>query len=131
MTFTTPCFVRVDNTEERCSLINWCFSLKYPQIHFYDCIVIVGITQTQWDALEVENMSATLASWGMVDCGTNVELFKALAAMNVYNDCEQWFTDGIDWCLCHDEVVTKMVIPSYALYHKATVAEIIEHFKNR
>ncbi|MCM1250327.1 MAG: hypothetical protein NC209_04190 [Alistipes sp.] len=66
-----------------------------------------------------------------IDCGTDVELFKALAAMNYENDREQWFTDGNDWCLCHDDIVTKMVIPSYALYHKATAAEIVEHFKNR
>lgn len=55
----------------------------------------------------------------------------ALAAMNDTNDYMQWFTDGRDWRLCPDIVVTKMAIPSYALYSKATAEEIIEHFKNK
>ena len=131
MKFTTPCFVRVENSEERKELINWCTSIGYYFIQEpYELgagSVVVVKTETVGVLYErdVKNIPS------FVDCGTNVELFKALAAMTQYNDKWQWFTDGSDWVLCPDKVVTKQVIPSYALYHKATVEEIVEHFKNK
>lgn len=74
-----------------------------------------------------------------IDCGENVELFKALAAMNDENDREQWFIaeeakawvnqglyapiGSFEKCLLEHRVG----IPA----RKATVEEIIEHFKKR
>ncbi len=73
------------------------------------------------------------------DCGENIELFKALAAMNDENDREQWFIaeeakawvnqglyapiGSFEKCLLEHRVG----IPA----RKATVEEIIEHFKKR
>lgn len=49
--------------------------------------------------------------------------------MNDKNDREQWFTDGTRWYLCQ----SKKVHPDYKIlgYHKATVEEIIERYKDR
>lgn len=74
-----------------------------------------------------------------IDCGENIELFKALAAMNDENDREQWFIaeeakawvnqglyapiGSFEKCLLEHRVG----IPA----RKATVEEIIEHFKKR
>lgn len=61
-------------------------------------------------------------------CGKNIELFKALAAMNDENDREQWFTDGTRWYMC----TSKKVHSDYAVlgYYKATVEEIVERYKS-
>lgn len=69
-----------------------------------------------------------------INCGFNEELFLAIAALRDDTDKNQWFTDGDKWILCpeikfstywvyyHIDVNTDTV-------HKATVNELIEHFK--
>ncbi len=37
---------------------------------------------------------------GSVDCGTNEDLFLAIAALRDDTDKYQWFTDGDKWILC-------------------------------
>lgn len=61
-----------------------------------------------------------------IDCGTNEELFLALAALRDDSDYMQWFTDGKLWEKSNND------LPSHYMQlegHKATVEEIIEHFK--
>lgn len=128
--FTTfPCFVRVEVAEERKRLIKWLEMIGRASEVYDECDKYVY-------ALDCVDYSQTYTTYpdplpGYIDCGHDVELFKALAAMNDEDDYMQWFTDGRDWRLCPDIVVTKMVIPSYSLYRKATAEEIIEHFKNK
>ena len=75
-----------------------------------------------------------------IDCGTNEAMFLALAALNNKNDYGQWF-------VCKEEYLGNNLIPikagtwqcctahyklSYSLsrlWRKATVCEIVEHFK--
>ena len=133
MKFTTPCFVRVENTEEREELLKWAIEIGYhhlwePREHRYGSFVICD-ENCVGKAIRPDDF----ADCDFVDCGTNVKLFKGLAAMNDENDREQWFTDGI-----HFEKSTWDVagMASWeARYHmtprKATVEEIIEHFKNK
>lgn len=125
MTFTTPCFVRVENVEEREELIQWCHCIGYTQKYHIaegDLLVLVGLDAGCVDGAKAwDDVIFTLECWQLINCGTDVELFKALAAMNDENDREQWFTNGRDWVLCHDEFVSK----------KATAEEIIAHFKNK
>ena len=69
-----------------------------------------------------------------VDCRTNEELFLAIAALRDDTDKFQWFTDGNKWILCPE-----IKFSTYWAYndvdintdtiHKATVNELIEHFK--
>ncbi len=71
-----------------------------------------------------------------IDCGTNVNLFKALAAMNDENDYMQWFVDRVGgddeydpsgdygWYLCKDTKLRCAV----DCYSKATAEEILKHF---
>lgn len=69
------------------------------------------------------------------DCGENVELFKALAAMNDENDYMQWYVNEITdrWSLCigMDHVEDDPIISKWEglARHKATAEEIIKHFK--
>lgn len=69
------------------------------------------------------------ASKRAIDCGTDIELFKALAAMNDENDNEQYFVTelaGSSYCV-HKNRNTNL---DYSLVcRKATAEEIIGHFK--
>ena len=77
-----------------------------------------------------------------INCGTNEELFLALAALRDDTDINQWFVmdcdvylhiDKGDWFIATDinkgKHIGTQIDPMYC--HKATVEEIIEHFKNK
>lgn len=70
-----------------------------------------------------------------IDCGTNEELFLALAALRDDVDTYQWFTDGKEWFQCqylkagmHYQDKPEIL---FEKWHKATVNELIEHFKEK
>lgn len=76
-----------------------------------------------------------LKKHGSIDCGTNEGLFIALAALRDDTDNNQWFTDGNDWFLCqylkvgmHYQDKPEIL---FEKWHKATVEELIEHFKEK
>ena len=76
----------------------------------------------------------------MIDCGTNEELFLAIAALRDDTDRNQWFVhddsdwndkQNIFWYKCEEDSIIEDL--AYNLMfndcHKATVQELIEHFK--
>lgn len=70
-----------------------------------------------------------------IDCGTNEELFLAIAALRDDTDKHQWFTDGNKWVKCSENKFSTYWIcnntgVSLDNIHKATVDELIKHFKN-
>lgn len=72
----------------------------------------------------------------VIDCGTNEELFKALAALNSCTDLYQWFVGGNDEWVLNDLECTETLDDFieegnmiYYYWHKATLGELIEHFK--
>lgn len=74
-----------------------------------------------------------------VDCGDNIDLFIAVAAIRCDSDKYQWFTDGCHWEICPDDKADiETWISHYNhlgtyLYnpHKASIIELIDHFKNK
>lgn len=76
-----------------------------------------------------------------IDCGTNEDLFLAIAALRDDTDNNQMFINGKgDWGICRDgsdgglEGLDFYGIPNdlnVDNYHKATVEELIEHFKGK
>lgn len=66
-----------------------------------------------------------------IDCGTNEELFLAIAAMRDDSDKYQWFrivgAKGIKWVKSVEENFTYDA--AHNVWSKATVEELIEHFK--
>ena len=71
---------------------------------------------------------------GFVDCGTNEELFLAIAALRDDSDKHQYFTNGVFWIKCSQLELKHELDNNYeefcvADFHKATVEELIEHFK--
>ncbi len=141
MAFTTPCFVRVNDASEREELMKWLKRIGYKDFgnpfQSYSSIVYTTV-----DGYYVNAQAYIDNSW--IDCGRNVELFKALAAMNDENCLYQWFTDGHNWGICEDEYwaiqvaewdveendeMFNMAISPQC--HKAAAEEIVEHFKKR
>lgn len=125
--FTCPCFVRIENTKRQKELINWMFSIGYH-----------GVAGGIEDDSTVCNTVSMIERY---DCGTNISLFKALAAMNDTDDIAQWF---IVTCLYDDgtkeDRMFRCTDAPFSPYkehigcgvldfRKATKEEIINHFK--
>lgn len=144
MTFTTSCFVRVEDPEEREKLIEWLEGIGYEYVQppKEDRLGRKVICESLYAGLAHDEQ--IFASADYIDAGTSVDLFRALAAMNDENCLEQWFTDGQNWGLCKDKYwavqvakwdvegnndMIEMAISSQC--HKATAEEIVEYFKNK
>lgn len=64
------------------------------------------------------------ATFHPIDCGNNENLFLAIAALRSDSDKMQWFVYKNSWIQClTDKWLHRLP------YHKATVEELIEHFK--
>ena len=124
MGFTTPCFIRKNTEALRKKLAEVGYKMLSP---------------IEYDNLECSdnwvNDIKSLNDCNGIDCGTNEELFLALAALRDDIDKNQWFTDGDLWFKCGDEMCDETI--EYYLneydreFHKATVDELIEHFKTK
>ena len=71
---------------------------------------------------------------GFIDCVTNTELFLAIASLRDDSDKFQYFTNGVFWIKCSQLELKHELDNNYeefcvADFHKATVKELIEHFK--
>ncbi len=66
-----------------------------------------------------------------IDCGENIALFLAIAALRDDSDYRQWFTYGEKWIQNkqNDIEVIRYGAGNPINFHKATVEELIEHFK--
>lgn len=137
MKFTTPCFVRVEDAEKRKELAVWLSSIgRYvsPAVtssdYHKDWVIVTEPYDPDLDGY-VGIWAKTPKSPAFIDCGENIELFKALAAMNDENDNEQYFVTelaGSSYCV-HKNRNTNL---AYSLTcRKATVEEIIEHFNEK
>ena len=147
MAFIQPCFIRKNTPELRKKLEE----LGYKPF---------GSVKYEWDTgwgLSTDNRLGEFESFDnngleniikcespdyedSIDCGTNEELFLALAALRDDTDFNQWFVMDVeiyidihqgDWFIATNRAkgnhVGTQIDPMYC--HKATVEEIIEHFK--
>lgn len=134
MTFTTPCFVRVENPEKRKELIEWLKGIGYR---------ILFSARHSLIESELRYISAHKQGYVMADsrlscdewiesinCGENTELFKALAAMNYENYREQWFVEEGRMFKCTSDKINNYPY-NWPNTRKATAEEIVEYFKNK
>lgn len=132
----TPCFVRVEDVEERTKLLRWMFAIEYAgryRIDKTNSIVAAGLDDGCADVVSC-NTSVGLVSYGLIYCGENIELFKAMVAMNDENDLDQWFIDEsgrFEKCSFKKANIVGWIMLYGKTPRKATVAEIIEHFKRQ
>lgn len=146
MGFTTPCFIRKNTPELRKKLEE----LRYKLLNSGDTTLDAHNYDGKGSHKSIEEGRAiitfygnlygviynvdTVTKKGRVDCGANEFLFLAIAALRDDTDKYQWFTDGNKWIMC-----PAIKFSTYWVYndidvnidtvHKATVDELIEHFK--
>lgn len=128
MAFTTSCFVRVDGPEKLKKLIECLEGIGYKKAGRFHGEYVIATGGNIYTAVIVRALDP------FIDCGTNVELFRALAAMNDENDREQWFVvdDGFEEeMVCSKSEVDYDYILSCYDHRKATTEEIISYFKNK
>ena len=123
--FTTHCFIRKNTPELRNKLQD----MGYRQ-NIYD--------KNEYPWLAVNHNMFISVSKGFerlpefnIDCGENEDLFLALAALRDDNNYMQWFTNGENWFQNkqNDVEVIKYGAGNPINFHKATVEEIIEKYK--
>ena len=132
MGFTTPCFIRknTDNIRNRLKELGYYCN---PYLGWHNlCTCVFGITSV-YSCCD-DDINALKEIYVLIDCGTNEELFLAIAALRDDTDKYQWFTDGDLWIMC-----PSIKFSTYCVYndidinidtfHKATVDELIECFK--
>ena len=153
--FTTPCFIRKNTAELRKKLEE----LGYKTLNSGNTTLDAHNFDGKGHHKHINEGTAIITSYGgyygvvyvaddvtnkgRIDCGTNEDLFLALAALSEDNDYMQWFTDGTDFILCdrYDWVDmysvlcsglsnTKDRVKELDKFQKATAEELIEHFKN-
>lgn len=154
MGFTTAAFIRRNTPELRkkleelgyvknspiwtdnCSII-WAY--QYPEKGFDTPNYVIA------DSFDIPFDKHSRLCGKFIDCGINEELFLAIAALRDDTDENQWFTDGKDWayrlkpsycapCVTIYKTLAFDRIPEdfkMGNYHKATVEELIEHFKEK
>ena len=145
MAFIQPCFIRKNTPELRNKLEELgyepCYSMvKYPDK--YSNLFVSSNYGDRYFGYDDENMqlfnyeiNELIKSKALIDCGTNEKLFLALVALRDDIDINQWIIDeanecfGHDnsWMICDKDDMNDRAI--YTHYRKATVEEIIEHFK--
>lgn len=119
--FTQACLIRDYNKDLISKIENIGYRNYGNPFQFTD----YSILYTTIDGYYVPYRVQVDSSW--IDCGTNEELFLAIAALRDDTDNMQWFTDGNGyWQQC----IGSFKFPSLAKekLHKATVQELIEHF---
>lgn len=134
--FTTPCFVRVEDAEERKKLMDWLSQLGYDirDVYWNGCIRIVRCWTSPKGIDRAVGYPCKQVRKTDIDCGTDVELFKALAAMNDENDLYQAFIDDDgNFAISNSAIagIKSWEAVRFATPRKATAEEIIEHFKNK
>ena len=141
--FTTPCYIRKNTPELRKKLEelgyepNYRISI-YPDV--YRNIAACNFFGNRYygvsdkEASQPGNIEDAIKNKGMIDCGTNEELFLALAALRDDTNANQWLTDGKIWGkFDEDSFLHPIQIINYlqSKGHKASIEEIIEHFKDK
>lgn len=136
--FTQPCFIQ-KNTPE---LIKKLEELGYKnagKVRFFGESIY---TYCEHKVCYVSPCKIRETYNTFIDCGTNEELFLAVAALTDKTDKEQWFIyDSMDckveelrdrfWFKCEEDKVQDHMFydAMYLNCKKATIEELIEHFK--
>ena len=149
--FTTDCFIRKNTKELRDKLEDLGYE-EYPYGYIGDENLYAESYREGWfDGMEwhvtgeIPNYDSTTdddvkgGDYG-VDCGVNEDLFLAIAALRDDSDYMQyfvteeeqhWVNQGLSTPKGSFELcLTKERLGDRTPAHKATVSELIEHFKN-
>lgn len=139
MGFTTQCFIRKNtaNIRNRLKELGYYCNPYLGWHNLFTCVFGVNSVYS----LDDYDTNGLKEIDGLIDCGTNEELFLAIAALRDDTNYMQWFVctsdykefDGKEWKVgnfdlntCSDDFDN--ILPNW---RKATVNELIEHFKTK
>lgn len=134
--------MRVEDAAERDKLIEWLEEIgyEYAQPPKEEVLGNKVICDSSYCGTAHDEQTFSTAEY--IDAGTNVELFRALAAMNDDNDREQWFVvkKNISDCYDIDDIIYKKGDMFFnesgeplveKNFRKATADEIVKYFKKK
>ena len=148
MGFTTPCFIRKNTPKLRKKLEKLGYRLFGEELNEDLCI----FTSPECGLYNIEFFSNIPhpEETDSIDCGTNEELFLAIATLRDDTNENQYFVADSPLSVSFDDIVGNDhyftepkgsmffwdIIWMHATiisgnYHKATVEELIEHFKEK
>ena len=148
MSFTTRCFIRKNSKELQKKLADIGYSIcrcaNFTNAEWINTLPINGTVHgkgffyvemgnADW-TVEKELNRFVYENPSYIDCGTNEELFIAIAALRDDSDIHQLFTDGENWVKSDIPNLIKFkeyfegIGFDYNKTHKATVEELIKHF---
>lgn len=145
MGFTTAAFIRKNTPELRKKLEELGYIKNSPK-WTDDCDIIWAYQYSEEkgfdtphyviaNAFDIPFDKHSRLCGKFIDCGTNEDLFLALAALRDDIDIHQWFTDGKEWFQCRFLKVGMHYYDKpeilFERWHKATVEELIEHFRGK
>lgn len=163
MNFQTSCMILVRDEQQQIELQKWMNGIGWRICGGRDskhCFLVADTDENAALWMELDESAREWFGHDFYDCGENIEMFKALAAMNSDHDREQWFVAHavIRFERLKDTIQTqtgerlimagewfKVLIPRASdirakwmaavapkqLSHKATKDEIIEHFNRQ
>ena len=128
--FTQQCFIRSNSWQIINTLIKFEKNVLNKEPNGY----IVSNEELVYSVCDEEEYLENMILNGFIDCGTNEELFLSIAALRDDSDKFQYFTNGVFWIKCSQLELKHELDNNYeefcvADFHKATVQELIEHFK--
>lgn len=134
--FTQNCCIKKNTKELRDKLKALGYKLNHGKTwgKYLVCFKINGTEECRFVATPEYDLKNMPDFKNAIDCGTNEELFLAIAALRDDSDYRQWFVDESSthktWYLC--ALVHKDdCFMNCKSCRKATVEELIEHFKNK
>ena len=144
MGFTTPCFIRKNTLELRKKLEELGYKKYGNPFQITDDSKLITTIDGEYVPYNVPLDDS------FIDCGTNEELFLAIAALRDDTYENQWFIADSLLSVSYDDTVGNdhyFIEPKGSMffwdinwmnatiisgnYHKATVEELIEHFKGK
>lgn len=136
MVFKKSCFIRKNTEELRVALKN----IGYSNSHVMSGVNSIATSaflstyvEMSEHLFDYKNPHVTWNCGGRIDCGENEDMFLALAALRDDSDIHQWMivTDlkGINWIKSVENKFTGDAV--HSIWKKATVDDIIEHFKTK
>lgn len=145
MGFTTPCFIRKNTPELRDKLVRLGYKIGYERYINDD---FLATDNDEMFGIDVPYPPEQCN--GYIHCGTNEALFLVIAALKDDTDENQWFVTDSPLSVSYDDAVGNdhyFTEPKGSVffwdinwmhatiisgnYHKATVEELMEHFKDK
>lgn len=148
MEFTTPCFIRKNtaNIRNRLKELGYYCNPYLGWNNLYTSI----FGPTSIYSLDDDDINGLKEIYDFIDCGTNEDLFLAIAALRDDSNYMQWFIADSILSVSYDDSIGNdhyFTEPKGIMffwdenwdnatiisgrYHKATVDELIEHFKTK